>query len=153
MEITAGSARFGLWFVQVRWSGTVVYQVRFSRTAVTGPVPVLIRHYLAGRPVDLTAFVSGNIAPGEAYARIYRVVRNIPYGETATYGEIAEQAGTVPRVVGQALRRNPVPLIVPCHRVVSRSGLGGFTPDPEIKVRLLDMEHKAISGPVHKKSI
>jgi methylated-DNA-[protein]-cysteine S-methyltransferase len=142
MEIITGSARFGLWFVQVRWSGTVIYQVRFCRTAIAGPVPVLIRQYLAGRPVDLTAFASGILSPGEAYARIYREVRNIPYGETATYGEIAKQAGTVPRVVGQALRRNPVPLIVPCHRVVSRSGLGGFTPDPEIKVRLLDMEQR-----------
>jgi len=142
MEITVGSARFGLWYVQVRWSGNVVYQVRFSRTAITGPVPVLIRQYLAGRPVDLTAFVSGTLAPGEAYARIYQEVRNIPYGETATYGEIAEHARTVPRVVGQAMRKNPVPLIVPCHRVVSRSGPGGFTPDPEIKVRLLDMERK-----------
>jgi len=152
MEITTGSARFGLWFVQIRWSGTVVYQVRFSRTAIAGPVPVLIRQYLAGRQVDLTALASGTLAPGEAYARIYWEVRNIPYGETATYGEIAEQARTVPRVVGQALRRNPVPLIVPCHRVVSRSGLGGFTPDPEIKVLLLNMERKATLGSMGKKS-
>jgi methylated-DNA-[protein]-cysteine S-methyltransferase len=40
------------------------------------------------------------------------------------------------------MRRNPVPLVIPCHRVVSRSGLGGFTPDPEIKTLLLDMERK-----------
>ena len=146
MEIIAGSARFGLWFVHVRWSETVVYQVRFSRTAIGGPVPLLIRQYLAGRPVDLTPLVSGSPPPGETYTRIYREVRNIPYGETATYGEIAEQAGTVPRVVGQALRRNPVPLVVPCHRVVSQSGPGGFTPDPDIKIRLLAVERRNKKG-------
>jgi methylated-DNA-[protein]-cysteine S-methyltransferase len=111
--------------------------VRFSRTPIEGPVPVLISQYLAGQPVDLINFVLGTPSPSTIYNRIYREVQNIPYGETATYGEIAKQVGTGARVVGQALSRNPVPLIVPCHRVVTRFGLGGFTPDPEIKISLL----------------
>jgi methylated-DNA-[protein]-cysteine S-methyltransferase len=45
-------------------------------------------------------------------------------------------------VVGQALARNLLPLIIPCHRVVSRSGTGGFTPDPAIKEELLEMERR-----------
>lgn len=142
MEITEGSARFGLWFVHVRWYGTVVHRVRFSRNAITGPVPVLIRWYLMGQQVDLTSLVSGSPPPGETYARIYQEVQKVPYGEMVTYGEIAERAGTAPRVVGQALRRNPVPLVVPCHRVVSRTGPGGFTPDPEIKLQLLELERR-----------
>jgi methylated-DNA-[protein]-cysteine S-methyltransferase len=146
MEITEGSARFGLWFVHVRWRGVVVYQVRFSRTAISGPVPDLIKRYLAGQPVDLGSLVAGAVPPGEPSARIYREVQKIPYGETATYGEIAEQAGTAPRVVGQALRRNPVPLVIPCHRVVSRNGPGGFTPDPELKVQLLGLERRNKRG-------
>jgi methylated-DNA-[protein]-cysteine S-methyltransferase len=142
MEITEGSARFGLWFIYVRWYGTVVYQVRFSRNGIAGPVPVLISRYLAGQPVDLTSLVCGSPPSGETYARIYRAVQGIPYGETETYGEIAERVGTAPRIVGQALKRNPVPLIIPCHRVVSRTGPGGFTPDPEIKLRLIELEQR-----------
>jgi len=142
MEVIEGSARFGLWYVLVRWSGDTVYQVRFSRTPVSGPVPVPITRYLSGRISDLSALTCGTPPPGEQYARIYEEVRQIPYGETATYGEIAERAATTPRMVGQALSRNILPLIIPCHRVVARGGIGGFTPDPAIKKDLLAMEHK-----------
>jgi methylated-DNA-[protein]-cysteine S-methyltransferase len=142
VEELSGSARLGLWFVHVRWSGSTVFQVRFSKSPLPGPVPHLIQQYLAGRPVDPASLDVGTFPPGEHFASIYREVRKIPYGCTATYGEVADQAGTAPRVVGQAMRRNPVPLVIPCHRVVSRSGIGGFTPDPEIKVMLLDMERK-----------
>jgi methylated-DNA-[protein]-cysteine S-methyltransferase len=142
MEEVNGSARFGLWFVHVTWSGNTVFRVRFSRNPSSGPVPVLLRHYLAGHPVDLSSFETGTLPPGEQYAKIYREVRMIPYGDTATYGEIADRVQTSPRAVGQAMRRNPVPLIIPCHRVVSCSGPGGFTLDPEIKVMLLAMEKK-----------
>lgn len=142
MEELSGSARLGLWFVHVRWSGTTVFQVRFSKSPLPGPVPLLIQQYLAGRPVDPTSLDIGTLPPGEHDAAVYREVRKIPYGLTATYGDVADKAGTSPRVVGQAMRRNPVPLVIPCHRVVSRSGMGGFTPDPEIKALLLDMERK-----------
>jgi methylated-DNA-[protein]-cysteine S-methyltransferase len=142
MEELTGSARLGLWFVHVRWSGTTVFQVRFSRAHLPGPVPALLQQYLAGRPVDLTALDPGTLPPGDQYRKIYHEVRKIPYGETATYGEIAEKVLSSPRAVGQAMKRNPVPLIVPCHRVVSCSGPGGYTPDPEIKVILLAMEKK-----------
>jgi len=143
MEIISGSTRFGFWFVEVRWSGDTVYRVRFSRTLPEeGPVPSLVQQYLTGRPVNLSLLKPGTSPPGDLYEKIYREVRSIPYGVTATYGEIAGLLGTHPRVVGQAMSRNPVPLIIPCHRVVSRSGPGGFSPDPDIKVRLLDMEQK-----------
>jgi methylated-DNA-[protein]-cysteine S-methyltransferase len=143
MEVISGSTRFGFWFVEVRWSGDTVYRVRFSRTRSSeGPVPSLLQQYITGRPVDLSVLKPGISPPGELYGEIYRQVRSIPYGETATYGEIAGRIGTGPRVVGQAMRRNQVPLIIPCHRVVSRSGPGGFFPDPGIKVRLLEMERK-----------
>ena len=54
----------------------------------------------------------------------------------ATYGEIAGKVSTSPRVVGQAMRRNPTPLVIPCHRIVGKHGIGGFTPSPEIKEAL-----------------
>jgi methylated-DNA-[protein]-cysteine S-methyltransferase len=61
-----------------------------------------------------------------------------------TYGEIARLAGTGPRVVGQAMARNPTPLVIPCHRVVAAKGIGGFSPSIEIKEALLALEKKAM---------
>jgi O-6-methylguanine DNA methyltransferase len=56
------------------------------------------------------------------YQRIYRVVQGIPKGTVATYGWVAKKAKTHPRVVGQALHRNPDPKTIPCHRVVNAKG-------------------------------
>jgi methylated-DNA-[protein]-cysteine S-methyltransferase len=78
------------------------------------------------------------------YSRIYREVRNVPYGMTRTYGDIAEKVSTSPRVVGQAMARNPTPIIIPCHRIVAAHGIGGFSPSVEIKEALLAMETKGV---------
>jgi methylated-DNA-[protein]-cysteine S-methyltransferase len=144
MEVMSGSCRLGLWFVHVRWNGNTVHQVRFATTGIPGDVPVSIRQFCAGRPADLSRFETVAINEGTVYGRIYEAVRTIPYGKTATYGEIAAIAGTSPRVVGQAMARNPTPLIVPCHRVVAAKGIGGFTPPIEIKEELLAMEKKGL---------
>ena len=69
----------------------------------------------------------------------------IPYGETRTYGEIAKILKTSPRAVGNACRNNPVPIIVPCHRVVAANGIGGYDGAKSgsrlnIKRRLLENE-------------
>ncbi|RUM88405.1 MAG: methylated-DNA--[protein]-cysteine S-methyltransferase [Thermodesulfatator sp.] len=68
----------------------------------------------------------------------------IPCGSLATYGEIAEKIGcSSPRAVGQALGKNPLPLIIPCHRVIGAGGkLTGFSSGIEIKRMLLDFESK-----------
>lgn len=142
METVSGSCRFGLWYVHVYWNGDLVSRIRFSRTGIEGNVPPHIRQYCAGKPVDLRVFASGAIHGDTPYSRIYRAVREIPYGETMTYGEIACRVGTSPRVVGQAMARNPTPLVIPCHRVVAATGIGGFSPDIGIKELLLEMERK-----------
>lgn len=69
----------------------------------------------------------------------------IPYGETRTYGEIAKKLKTSPRAVGNACRRNPVPIVIPCHRVVASKSLGGYSGAAEgetqdIKRHLLKLE-------------
>jgi methylated-DNA-[protein]-cysteine S-methyltransferase len=58
--------------------------------------------------------------------RVWQALRNIPPGSTSTYGELAKTIGSAPRAVGQACGSNPLPIIVPCHRVLSASGQGGF---------------------------
>jgi len=75
--------------------------------------------------------------------RVWEAARLIPYGETRSYGWIAEKIKQpeAARAVGQALGRNPLPIIVPCHRVLaSGGGLGGFTGGLEMKKRLLRLE-------------
>jgi methylated-DNA-[protein]-cysteine S-methyltransferase len=58
--------------------------------------------------------------------RVWQCISAIPCGQTRTYGDIARELGSSPRAVGQACGENPFPLVVPCHRVVAASGLGGF---------------------------
>jgi len=57
---------------------------------------------------------------------VWRALRDIPAGSTMTYGELAARLGTGARAVGNACRANPLPLVIPCHRVVGRSGSGGY---------------------------
>ncbi|MGH2594324.1 MAG: methylated-DNA--[protein]-cysteine S-methyltransferase [Anaerolineae bacterium] len=98
--------------------------------------------YFAGKrrafdvPVDLS-----HVAPFQR--SVLMAARSVPAGQVVSYGEIARRIGrpTASRAVGQALGHNPVPIVIPCHRVVASSGgLGGYTGGLEIKKRLLQME-------------
>lgn len=73
---------------------------------------------------------------------VCRVMSGIPYGETLTYGEIAVMLSKPAQAVGAACGANPIPVIIPCHRVLSAGGLGGFSGDGgvETKVHLLRLE-------------
>ena len=74
--------------------------------------------------------------------RVWNALRAIPWGRTRTYGEIARAIGEPgsARAVGRANGRNPLPIVVPCHRVVSEKGLGGYSGGLEWKQRLLALE-------------
>jgi methylated-DNA-[protein]-cysteine S-methyltransferase len=73
---------------------------------------------------------------------VWRELLNIPFGKVKTYGEIASKIGKpgAARAVGNAVGANPIPIIVPCHRVVATNGLGGYSGGIEIKKRLLRTE-------------
>ena len=73
---------------------------------------------------------------------VYRSACKIPYGETKTYKDIAFMAGTPKgaRAVGQALKKNPLLIVIPCHRVVAVNGLGGFGAGIAMKKYLLNLE-------------
>jgi len=75
--------------------------------------------------------------------RLWKRMTTIPYGQTATYGDLAHELGQVAREVGQACGRNPIPIIIPCHRVVGAAGaLTGYSAPGgvETKRRLLQFE-------------
>ena len=57
---------------------------------------------------------------------VWQIMQTIESGKTLTYGEVAAQLKSSPRAVGNACRRNPIPLLIPCHRIVAKNGLGGF---------------------------
>ena len=100
------------------------------------------KHYFSGQPVEFHDRL--DMSQATPFQRVvWRAARKIPYGETRRYGWVARQSGNAnaSRAVGQALGKNPLPIIVPCHRVVySNGGLGGFTGGLAIKKRLLILE-------------
>ena len=64
---------------------------------------------------------------GTAFQRkIWYTLRQIPIGQTKTYGELAKELNTSPRALANACRKNPFPLIIPCHRVLAKTGIGGY---------------------------
>jgi methylated-DNA-[protein]-cysteine S-methyltransferase len=119
--------------VGVRATGTEITEIAFLPPA-HAPVPAAgelgrraarqLRAYLedARSPFDLPLAARGT----DFQRRVWRCIAAIPCGETATYGDIARELRSAPRAVGQACGSNPFPLVVPCHRVVSAAGLGGF---------------------------
>ncbi|MHB0912834.1 MAG: methylated-DNA--[protein]-cysteine S-methyltransferase [Armatimonadota bacterium] len=98
-----------------------------------------IAAYFSGRPVEFSCRVETAGFDG----LVWNAARSIPYGETRSYGWIADRIGKpgAARAVGQALGRNPVPVIVPCHRVLRADGtLGGFSSGLDWKRKLLSLE-------------
>jgi len=105
-----------------------------------------VRRYFAGAPVEFSA-LRLDLAEQDAFFReIYLALRKVGWGETTSYGALAKAIGAGPdaaRRVGQAMANNPIPLIIPCHRVLGAGGkLGGFSAPggSDTKVRMLELE-------------
>jgi methylated-DNA-[protein]-cysteine S-methyltransferase len=101
--------------------------------------------HLGGNPQDLSGIPIDMAGIPPFFRRVYEVTRGIPAGETLSYAELADRAGSPRafRAVGQAMAKNPFPVVVPCHRVLAAGGkLGGFSAPggTATKVRLLDLE-------------
>ena len=112
-----------------------------------------IQALLAGEPRALSDVVLDWAGIGPFERRVYEVARAIPPGATLTYGEVAARLDKAPlaaRDVGQALGRNPFPIVVPCHRVVAAGGKSGGFSAPggaATKLKLLRIEGAAAAGP------
>ena len=125
---------------------------RLPGAVESDPLPVIARvvedaqRYFAGEVVDFSRIEVDLGDQEPLFARIYALVRKLGPGETTTYGAVARALGEGPEVardVGQAMARNPVPLIVPCHRVLAAGGkIGGFSPPggSNAKARMLALE-------------
>jgi methylated-DNA-[protein]-cysteine S-methyltransferase len=132
--------------------------VRRFPDAVESPPPVDVRRaiddiaaLMAGEPRDLSGVRLDMTSVPDFHRRVYEVARAIGPGKTLTYGEIAMRLGSLglSRAVGQALGRNPFPVVVPCHRVLAAGGrVGGFSAAGGIttKLRLLAIEGRHGNG-------
>jgi methylated-DNA-[protein]-cysteine S-methyltransferase len=105
---------------------------------------------LAGKPNDLKDVVLDLDGVPEFHRGVYDIARDIPPGKTLTYGDIAKRLGGVElsRDVGQALGRNPCPIVVPCHRVLAAGGKpGGFSANGGVvtKLKMLAIEGAVVN--------
>jgi methylated-DNA-[protein]-cysteine S-methyltransferase len=114
---------------------------------------VAAQRYFEGEKIDFSAVKVDLGEQAPFFTQVYDLVRRLGWGETTTYGAVAKELGAGPesaRAVGQAMASNPVPLIVPCHRVLAAGGkVGGFSAPggSESKVRMLAIEGVDLSPP------
>lgn len=142
-----------LGLVYVVMSGESVAEIAFDNPHLRhSEIPEQVKRelleYLDGRRTEFTVGIK--LLSGTEFERdVWLALRKIPYGETRSYKWIAEMVGRPngSRAVGQALARNPIPIILPCHRVIESCGrLGGYTPGSDIKRRLLQIEYYVKEG-------
>jgi methylated-DNA-[protein]-cysteine S-methyltransferase len=112
-----------------------------------------IKRYLAGEPVDFSAVTVDLSGLDPFRQKLYEAMRSLAWGHTTTYGELARRLGSSDwegaREVGDAMGRNPVPVVIPCHRVLAAGGkLGGFSAHggAATKAKLLALEGVYVDG-------
>ena len=99
-----------------------------------------VEGYLRGERKEFDRPLSPKGTPFQE--KVWRELLKIKYGERVSYGEIGERIGSKAyRAIGNACGKNPIPLIIPCHRVVGKNNLGGFSLGIELKKKLLDIEN------------
>ncbi len=104
-----------------------------------------LEEYFAGKKVEFNFKAKLNVS--DFTLKVLNLVRKIPYGRVVTYSFIASKLNSSPRAVGQALKRNPIPVLIPCHRVVAKNGIGGYSEGVRIKKALLELENaKNVTG-------
>ena len=112
----------------------------YTKERKTHSSTVELERYFKGEKIDFSCEL--DISRLSPFAqKVLEETRKIRYGRTITYSELAGRIGCRgARAVGRALASNPIPIIIPCHRVVAKQGIGGFSAGVNIKTRLLELE-------------
>ena len=125
--------------------GGKIVSLLFSYSEHSDSSPLLekakeeIEEYFQGKrkTFDLPLDAKGT----EFQKRVWKELLDIRYGETLSYGEIGDRIGTKAyRAIGNACGKNPIPILIPCHRVVGKDNIGGFSLGLDLKRKLLDIE-------------
>lgn len=144
LVVADGDALAGIYFPG-HWhppaDGSIGVTAEASADPVISRLAAELGEYLAGAR---TAFTGLAVTSGDPFQeQVWAMLREIPYGETTTYGELAQRLGdrNLARRVGGVVGRNPVSIVIPCHRVVGANGsLTGYAGGLERKLFLLELE-------------
>jgi methylated-DNA-[protein]-cysteine S-methyltransferase len=147
-ELTLVASDEGL--AAILWENDSPRRVPLTIAAEDNAHPVLVQvekqlgEYFAGRRNDFDLRL--DFVGTEFQKKVWRALLTIPYGETRSYAQIAQQIGNpaAVRAVGAANGRNPISIVTPCHRVIGSTGkLTGFAGGMDAKARLLELERRA----------
>ena len=119
--------------------------VRVADSVLARRVADELEHYFSSSLHRFSLAVACSGTPFQQ--RVWQALQDIPPGETRSYGQLAAELGSGARAVGNACRNNPVPIVVPCHRVVAASGLGGYagrTAGPELRRKSWLLAHEGV---------
>lgn len=170
VDMCAFETKLG-WFGLARNAGGVCTSVLFEQSPTSvlerlhlewpdglvvnpGAMPALVglvKAYADGQPVSFDDCVLDLSSCTPFHRRVYEMVRTVDWGQVVSYGDVARAVDKplAARAVGQAMARNPVPLIIPCHRVIASDGsIGGFGGGDSVslKRRMLGLEGRAFGG-------
>jgi methylated-DNA-[protein]-cysteine S-methyltransferase len=143
--------------IAIHWSSEAANFLSVERQSVPGYHPILteverqLSEYFAGKRTEFKLPLEPRGT--DFQKKVWNSLRTIPFGETKSYGEIASAIGSprACRAVGAANGKNPLPIIIPCHRVIGASGaLVGFAGGLEIKAKLLSLERQARNLPAKR---
>ncbi|MEM6757978.1 MAG: methylated-DNA--[protein]-cysteine S-methyltransferase [Pseudomonadota bacterium] len=117
---------------------------RMDKTPVLVEAAQQINAYCVG---TLTAFdLPMELSGRDLQRAVCAKMRAIPFGETRTYGEIAKDLALSAQTIGQACGRNPIPILIPCHRVMGAKGLTGFSGAGGVETKLALLKHEGAGG-------
>ena len=113
-------------------------------THVLSEARAQIEAYFAGR---LTQFdVPLRVDASPFVRQVCAIMQEIPFGETRTYGDIAKELGIAAQPVGRACGANPIPVLIPCHRILGANGLGGFSGGVGVETKVALLKHEGAAG-------
>ncbi|OZA12089.1 MAG: cysteine methyltransferase [Rhodobacterales bacterium 17-64-5] len=134
LSVTEGAGRI----TRLDWR-----QADHPATALEAEALSQLQAYFAGR---LTAFdLPFDFGTG-LHEKVRRAMAAIPFGQTLTYGDIARAVGAPAQAVGQACGANPIPILIPCHRVLGARTLGGFSAKGGVETKVWLLRHEQAAG-------
>lgn len=117
---------------------------RRNGTPVLTQAATQLDAYFAGKQQDFTVPI--RLTCSDFQRTVCAAMSAIPFGETRTYGDLAAQLGVPAQAIGQACGGNPIPILIPCHRVLGANGLGGYSGDGGVETKVWLLRHEGAAG-------